>query len=113
MVKDTGKMASPGAIQPLNMPRLVTVEERDGSPCRIRMTIRDVGNSKSEARNLKQYQNSKFVKITSVEDSWRVDEEWWREKPVSRLYFEVILADGSKLTVFKELAQGKWYRQRV
>ncbi len=113
MVKDTGKTASPGAIQPLNMPRLVAVEEKEGLPCRIRLTGKDVRNSKPEARNPKQYRNSNVLRVASVEDSWRVDEEWWREKPVSRLYFDVILSDGSKLTMFKELVQGKWYRQRV
>ena len=40
---------------------------------------------------------------------WR--DEWWRERPVSRLYFEVALEDGRTLTVYRDLANCEWYRQ--
>ncbi len=113
MVKDTGKAASPGAIQPLNLPGLVMVEEQEGMPCRIRLSS-TAANPKSQARNSKHpNSNSKGIKVVSVEDCWRIDEEWWREKPISRLYFEVLLEDGRRMTVFKDLLQGAWYRQKV
>jgi hypothetical protein len=46
-------------------------------------------------------------------DRWRVDDEWWREKPLSRLYFECLLEDGRRITVFHDLITSKWYRQSV
>lgn len=112
MVKNTGKTASPGAIQPLNTPRPLVVEEKEGLPCRIRITKETIGNPKFRALNPKQYGSYKFLKVASIEDSWRVDEEWWRDKPVARLYFEVIMEDGRRLTVFKEMPEGKWFRQK-
>lgn len=119
-MKGSGKTTNPGAIQHLNLPRPAAVEEKEGTPCGIRL-IRtgnpksQVRNSKLEARNPGQYRNpnSKGIKVASIEDCWRIDDEWWREKPVSRLYFEVLLEDGRRLTVFKDLLQGQWYRQKV
>jgi len=90
----------------------VAVEEKDSLPRRIRLTNENRGNPEFQALNSKQYQNSKFLKVASIEDCWRVDEEWWREKPVVRLYFEVLLEDGRRLTVFKEMIEGRWYQQK-
>jgi hypothetical protein len=50
--------------------------------------------------------------VASIEDSWRVDDEWWRKDPVSRMYYRVLLAGGQQLTVFKDLISGSWYRQQ-
>ncbi|MBI4287319.1 MAG: hypothetical protein HY671_02685 [Chloroflexi bacterium] len=57
---------------------------------------------------------SRYIGITSVEDMWRIDDEWWREDPVSRLYYEVIIPmhrDGRRMTIFKDLLRSTWYRQ--
>jgi hypothetical protein len=52
-----------------------------------------------------------MLKVVSVEDRWRIDDEWWREQPISRMYFECTLEDGRQLTVFQDLLTGGWYRQ--
>jgi hypothetical protein len=50
-------------------------------------------------------------KIIAVEDCWRIDDEWWRSEPVSRLYYAVILASGQRIVLSKNLIDRSWYRQ--
>jgi hypothetical protein len=52
------------------------------------------------------------LQITRIEDRWRVDDEWWRGRPVSRFYFQVLLEDGRHATVFHDLIDDRWYEQR-
>lgn len=81
----------PLRIRPLNAPRPVrVVEASDGSPVSI--------NGHQVAR---------------VVDRWRIDDEWWRESPISRMYYEVELADGRTWTGFRDLIGDGWYEQRV
>ena len=49
--------------------------------------------------------------ITSIEDRWRIDDEWWRNEPVSRLYYAVRLGSGQRLVVYRDLTSDQWYRQ--
>ncbi len=39
--------------------------------------------------------------VESVEDIWRIEDEW-RRTPVSRTYFEVLLEDGRRLSIFHD-----------
>ncbi len=48
----------------------------------------------------------------TVRSAWRIDDEWWREEPVSRLYYSVLLETGVVLTIFRDLITDKWYKQR-
>jgi hypothetical protein len=50
-------------------------------------------------------------RIAAIEDKWRIDDEWWRKEPVSRLYYNVLLADGQRLVLYKDLVSGGWYKQ--
>lgn len=50
-------------------------------------------------------------RVIAVVDSWRLDDEWWRE-PLSRRYFEIVLDDGTHLVVFQDLASGEWFLQQ-
>ena len=49
--------------------------------------------------------------IKAIEDRWRIDDEWWRREPISRLYYEVVLASGQWLVVYKDLIDNSWYKQ--
>jgi hypothetical protein len=49
--------------------------------------------------------------VAAVEDRWRLDDEWWRREPVSRLYFSVRLASGHRIVLYKDLVGGEWYKQ--
>jgi len=49
--------------------------------------------------------------VAAVQDRWRIDDEWWREQPVSRLYFSVLLGGGRTLTIYRDLVTGRWFQQ--
>jgi len=49
--------------------------------------------------------------VTAVLDRWRIDDEWWRERPVSRMYYRLLLVDGRMVTVYRDLVDGRWARQ--
>ena len=51
------------------------------------------------------------VTVETILESWRIDDEWWREKPVSRQYWRLVLEDGRVVDVYEALAGGRWYRQ--
>jgi hypothetical protein len=48
----------------------------------------------------------------TVLDRWRIDDEWWRSKPVSRLYHTLLTGDGVLLTAYHDLIEDRWYEQR-
>ena len=93
MVKDSGAKARSGPIRSLNTPLPIDVEaDQDGRPLQARRQHRS-------------------LHVLEIEDSWRIDDEWWRGRPVSRLYFRVLLEDGHQMTLFYDLVKGEWYQQ--
>jgi len=79
----------------LNLPVSVSVEEdEDGKP--LALTLR-----------------RRRVRVASIEDTWEVDEEWWRERPVSRMYYQVTTEDGRRIVIFRDLVDGGWHRQEA
>jgi hypothetical protein len=42
--------------------------------------------------------------------TWRIDDEWWRTRPVSRLYYSLLLEDGRTVTVYRDLVSGRWFK---
>jgi hypothetical protein len=54
------------------------------------------------------------VAVDAVREDWWVEDRWWTPKPLQRRYFEVVLADGRNLIVFREPTQGgRWFEQRA
>jgi hypothetical protein len=53
----------------------------------------------------------RWRRVVSIADVWSIDEEWWREKPIVRMYYQVNLEDGRQMTVFRDMLDGAWYRQ--
>ena len=94
MVKASRKAPGPGALRPLNLPEPLCVATRDGRPSVVEM--------RDGVRH----------GVVSVEDIWRVEEEWWRDSPIARTYFEVILDSGRRMTLFVDQAGKRWYSQR-
>jgi len=81
-----------GTFKPLNIPEPISVEEDSkGSPVAVKIKRR--------------------VAIIAVENTWRIDDEWWRSEPVSRIYYAVLLAPGQRLVLFKDLKNNEWYQQ--
>jgi len=92
MVQNSGKTLYPGAFKPVNMPQPAQVEEDSyGLPTAIRTTRKQV--------------------IKDIEDRWRIDDEWWRSEPISRLYYAVLLVSGQRIVLYKDLTSNCWYRQ--
>jgi hypothetical protein len=50
--------------------------------------------------------------IAAVQDRWRIDDEWWREHAISRMYYALLLDDGTLLTVYHDLVADAWFEQR-
>ena len=50
--------------------------------------------------------------VEVVREEWRVVDRWWTEEPVSRRYFEVVLASGENTVVFRDQERGGWFSQR-
>jgi hypothetical protein len=50
--------------------------------------------------------------VEAVLETWRIDDEWWRPRPVSRLYYSLLLEDGRTVTVFRDKMKGSWSQQR-
>jgi hypothetical protein len=49
-------------------------------------------------------------RVQEITNLWRIDDGWWR-KPVARLYYSLELESGARITVFRDLIGGEWYRQ--
>ena len=91
MVQNTGKTPCPDTVKPVNLPEPVMVLEGPGGiPVAVKTARRQA---------------------VTVEDKWRIDDEWWRREAVSRLYYAVRLASGQRLVLSKNLVDNRWYRQ--
>ena len=92
MVKNPGETLHAGAYKPLNTPEPIWVEEdAEGLPIVVR--------------------EKRQQRVETIDDCWRIDDEWWRPESVSRLYYTVCLASGQKMVIYKDLTDESWYRQ--
>jgi hypothetical protein len=51
--------------------------------------------------------------VDSVREEWVVEDRWWTGWPLRRRYFELVLADGRNIVVFRDLVAGGWFLQRA
>ena len=94
MVVTPGREPRPPQLRPLNLPQPVRViPGADGEPRAVRV-------------------RSRTEPVLRVRDRWRVDDHWWTEEPVSRMYYELELADGRLLTLFHDTLHDQWCQQR-
>jgi hypothetical protein len=52
------------------------------------------------------------VAVAAVREEWLVEDRWWTLRRLWRHYFELVLADGRNVVVFRNSC-GHWYRQRA
>ncbi|NQW24435.1 MAG: hypothetical protein HQ475_13440 [SAR202 cluster bacterium] len=88
----------------LNLPVPIDVVE-DGAE-------RPLSISLPPTRSRRSIQKIRSLAITSINDLWQVDEEWWREHPISRRYYQVTTQDERRLTIFRDQLNGSWYWQK-
>jgi hypothetical protein len=81
-----------GILRPLCLPEPISVgEDKCGNPSIITLKGRH--------------------QVAEILDSWRIDDEWWRQEPISRMYYKVLLESGRQIVIYKDLIDLKWYRQ--
>jgi hypothetical protein len=50
--------------------------------------------------------------VDAIAEEWVVEDRWWTGRPLTRRYFELVLADGRNAIVFRDLrGGGRWYSQ--
>ena len=116
------RSVKPGAVsqdmqfRSLNMPvPIEVIEDSEGRPVAV-VVPPTINNRPAHSRRLVQQQptNSKLAaqKITAINDLWQVNDEWWREHPISRRYYQITTQSDSRLTVFQDDLNGNWYWQK-
>ena len=96
MVTHPGTAPGAGPLyRPLNLPH----------PAAVHTNARGLPQAIADSRN------GGGGAVRALLDVWELDDEWWREDPIRRRYFRLLLADGRALTVFCDLASGNWFRQ--
>ena len=98
MVQNSRETPSPSALRPLNLPVAITVQE---DACHQPLSLSPA-----------PYKQGRRLKVASIDSLWKIDEEWWREKPIVRMYYQVTTEDGRRITIFRDLVSGDWYQQR-
>ena len=91
MVTDPGTPTGTGRVRPLNQPIPAAVEAEGGLPRAVLW-------------------RGAFLRVATVHDTWRIDDEWWREE-IARRYFLVELQGGRHLTLYQDLVTKDWYAQ--
>ena len=72
-------------------------------PYRVKVESDETGNPKAIGRL-----GGQTVEI--VLDTWRIDDEWWRQS-LSRRYYDVVLEGGKRVVLFEDLITGEWWMQ--
>ncbi len=87
-------------LRAVNEPRPAAVElNADGVPKAIRRSKDNGGGQETNA-----------AVVETVIESWRIDDEWWRQF-ISRRYFAVVLEGGGRVVLFEDLVTHEWFMQ--
>jgi hypothetical protein len=95
MVNNSGATPGNHSFRPLNPP--------------IPIAVRESTHQTPRAIQIR----GRWRNVVSIVDVCSLDEEWWRERPIVRMYYRVNLEDGRQITVFRDMLDGAWYRQNV
>lgn len=116
----------PDGLRPLALPRPIHVQldHHTGLPTRLRTLPRPGLPLRAERptnAHARPSTNARTFEVLDVSEIWRIAEEWWRDNPIQRTYYRLVLQDGRPLTIFHdetEASEGTsttctgWYEQR-
>lgn len=92
MVENPRTAGGAGGLRLLNQPRPSVVEANAcGEPTSVVV-------------------QGRFLKVRTIHDQWRIDDEWWREE-ISRRYFALELENGRRITLYHDLVSESWFAQ--
>ena len=144
MESNTGTPLRAHGLRPLGLPRPLRVDvDEHGMPIRIDLGLavgpraqrirnssaqrtpnsgakRIPGSSGAKRQVRDQWQDARWTAVLDVLEVWRVAEEWWRDRPIRRTYFRLVVQDGRTLTIFRDdltplptaTTDGAWFEQR-
>jgi len=93
VVQNTRAPEGAGGVRPLGLPQPIEIRtDNRGRPMAVKL-------------------NRRWIPVT-VEDRWRIDDEWWREEAIARIYFSLLLQNGNMEAVYRELISDRWFSQR-
>jgi hypothetical protein len=92
VVKHFGELGA-SQLQALNSPRPVRID------------------TNAEGEPVAFYSPLRRYEVEEIVERWRIDDDWWREQPISRLYFRLLLEGGAIVDVFHDLVSGRWAKQ--
>jgi hypothetical protein len=109
----------------VNQPRPIQVEADDRSrPCRVAFPVdpapvfrrangfKQAGGQERADRQRGERRMGPPHTVERIDEVWRVVDEWWRTKPVTRNYYRVSLDDGRLVTLFHDEIVDGWFLQR-
>ena len=50
--------------------------------------------------------------VDTLAEEWVVEDRWWTGRPLRRRYFELVLAGGRNVVVYRDPGEGGWFEQR-
>ncbi len=110
---------TPGAVsqslqfRSLNLPVPIEVaEDSMERPVSVSLPPTISNRPTRSPRRPAQAAQSPALPVTAINDLWQVDDEWWRERPISRRYYQITTKDDRRLTIFRDQLNGSWYWQK-
>lgn len=93
MVKSPRTATNPSALRALNAPEAISVQTiHQNWPSAL-----VIGRAQS--------------KVNEVLDAWRIEDEWWRDSPLIRTYFDVLVSDGRRIIIYHDHVSKHWFKQ--
>lgn len=100
-------VAAPRSMRRLNEPVPADVRlGADGRPARVAWRVAR-GARGAQAQAARQLE-----RVECVLDTWCVDDAWWSDRPVRRIYHEVQLVSGVRLVLSWDMVDERWLAQR-
>ena len=73
----------------------------------VAITVQEDGDHTPIAVHLKGRKHS----VESVMDRWEVEDEWWRDQAISRMYYQLV--NGGRVVIVYRDLDGGWYHQNA